>query len=184
MTSRVRFLNREEYQQAERRRLDAIRDVGLTEIIFGHLSSWDKARQRHLIGMDIIVPGSIWECWHMFNPFKKEHQHRRIHALNCIEHGCYNPREHILSKKYWIDWSHLRPPLCVKTPNGHNWIVDSVDHNGNDWLVQDVTLGDYTSITCTPAVKVDGYHGQLEMGMFTFDQSSPHANGTTYGEPA
>jgi hypothetical protein len=79
-----------------------------------------------------------------------------------------------LSVHYWRDWSDKRPPICVVCPNGEWWEVDRKSSNGEGWIV----TGELPTITCSPSIVVDGYHGFLRAGEFTPDLEGRGPGGT------
>lgn len=97
----------------------------------------------------------MWECPWYHDPQNPEDAIARENALAQPEKRWY------LSKFYWKDWSDKRPPLCVLTPNGKEWVVDAVSSNGDGWQVS--FMGDWREgkIICTPSIQVPGYHGFL-----------------------
>lgn len=183
MACRVRFLNRTEYATLERQRIAAQTELN-AETPNGDLEDpkdWPLYRKK--IDMDIIPPGSIWECPWIFNPKKYAHRARRELAMRQIADGTWCDRDNYLSKYYWAQWSHRRPPLCLKTPNGVWWMVDRVAENNAGWMVTRISPGDYDHITCSPGVTVPGYSGQLRGGVFSDNVLSPHVHGTVNDIP-
>jgi hypothetical protein len=103
----------------------------------------------------------MWYCPWYYDPKDPEDVPTRERALQYYRD---NPKgKHFLSPFYWRDWSDKRPPICVMTPNGHEWIVDQVSTNGQGWTV----TGEAPNITCHPSIQVPGYHGFLRNGEFT-----------------
>ena len=70
-----------------------------------------------------------------------------------------------LAEGFWKDNADKRPPICVVTPSGSDWVVDAGSTNGDGWVV----TGDAPNITCSPSIVVPGYHGFLKNGVFTDD---------------
>lgn len=185
MTYRIKFLDRETYARLEKQRLDEIHDWLRAYPNWMNNSvgpNWPTERSR--ISYDVVPPGSLWECWWEFNPDKKAQQLRRDRALKSIYEGSWQDQNQTLSSQYWLNWSHKRPPVRVKTPNGVIWSIDFVASSGPGWTVSDCNRGDYGSITVSPSVCVKGYTGHLLMGQFSFDHASPYPNGTVNGRKA
>ncbi len=114
---------------------------------------------------EITGPCVMWYLPWLFDPDKAEHKVRRDMALQAIADGSFGTGEHnyYLSRFYWQDWSDKRPPLCVLTPNGKEWVVDAKSSNGEGWKV----TGTEPQISCQPSIQVDGYHGYLTNGEFS-----------------
>jgi hypothetical protein len=114
---------------------------------------------------EVVKPCPMWfATWH-FDPADPEHKIRRDAALAAIADGTFGKgeRNYYLSKFYWQQWSHLRPPISVLCPNGAEWCVDAKSSNGDGWTV----TGAPPKITCSPSILVPGYHGFLRDGVFT-----------------
>lgn len=105
----------------------------------------------------------MWYAWWYFDPDNEEHAPRRTRALENIKNGVFDRTSFMLSRFYWTDWSHIRPPISVLCPNGQEWCVDAVSSNGEGWKVE----GEVPNITASPSILVPGYHGYLCGGVFT-----------------
>lgn len=116
--------------------------------------------------------GAMWFTPYIFDPNEPKHQETRLKRLAEIAAGTF-ARTNYLSRHYWLQWSDKRPPICVRCPNGLDWLVDSKSTNGEGWEV----TGDAPIITCTPSILVPGYHGYLREGHFTDDIDGRGVNG-------
>ena len=100
------------------------------------------------------VPGDMWFASYLWDPEEDGHLKRTDQSFLSIE--------------YARDHSTKRPPLIVVCPDGTQWTVDGTASNGKDGSGWSVT-GEAPEITCTPSIKVSGYHGYLTNGVFTPD---------------
>lgn len=102
-----------------------------------------------------VPPGAMWFCPWYFDPAKAGSLAKIPERIASIE---ANPNtDHHLSIHYWRDHAHLRPPICVKAPNGHDWIVDTKSSNSSGWQVR----GEPPLLEVSPSIDVPGYHGFL-----------------------
>ncbi len=111
----------------------------------------------------IIKPGTMWYTPWIFDPSDPSEVDRRLKALERIQNGTFKGA--VLSRFYWLQWSHIRPPICVMCPNGSMWIVDQVANNGEGWQI----TGEGLNISASPSIVIPGYHGFLKNGEFTDD---------------
>lgn len=116
---------------------------------------------------EVVRPCAMWYARWYFDPENPEHKIRREKALDAIVTGTFGTgeRNYYLSRFYWEDWSHIRPPICVLCPNGDEWCVDAKSSNGEGWKV----TGSVPTITAQPSIATKGYHGFLNNGVFTGD---------------
>lgn len=107
----------------------------------------------------------MWFTPWFYDPADPEKAGRREAAMAAIADGTFGTGEHnyYLSRFYWQTWSHVRPPICVLTPNGKEWCIDAKSSNGEGWQV----IGEPPRITCSPSIQVPGYHGFLRDGVFS-----------------
>lgn len=151
------FLNREEMSAAQDARFALARAREKDPAWLGaNNSAYGWAR----LG-EVVAPCAMWYAFWLFDP--SENADRRDRALAQIAAGTFDAAESYLSRFYWQQWSHKRPPISVLCPNGAEWIVDSKSSNGDGWQV----MGDAPRITCSPSIAVPGYHGFLRDGIFT-----------------
>jgi len=111
----------------------------------------------------IIKPGTMWYTPWIFDPQNPDDEERRTKALERIQNGTFKGT--MLSRFYWLEHSHKRPPICVMCPNGSMWIIDQVATNGEGWKI----TGEGLNLTAMPSIVVPGYHGWLKNGEFTDD---------------
>lgn len=157
------FLDRFQYQQAENQRIALARARDIDE-------AWKQANNATYGWArlnEVIRPCAMWFSTYLFDPEDAEHRIRREKALAAIADGTFGTgeRNYYLSRFYWQDWSHIRPPITVSCPNGDYWTIDSKSSNGEGWKV----TGDVPTITAQPSIATKGYHGFLNSGVFTAD---------------
>lgn len=140
------LLSREEFRAAEDARMALARS---------------KPKGEGASVREILKPGAMWFAHWFFDPQDPEHASRRDKALASFKAG--EKSRWYLSQMYWEQWSAKRSPICVLTPSGVEWCVDSVASNGPGWTV----TGDAPLITCAPSIDVPGYHGFLRNGEFS-----------------
>ncbi len=139
-----------------------------------HAAMGDDAVARGLYRNDrtVFLPGMAWFMDWYFDPTGER--------VKVGKHVIYKEKpadpskSHILSIHYWQDHADHRPPICVVTPSGHEWVIDAPASNGTVWTV----TGPLESLTCSPSIVVPGYHGYLRNGEFTPDiegQSQPRS---------
>lgn len=82
-----------------------------------------------------------------------------------------NPRaSSFLSRFYRDNWLGKRDPLCVRLPNGRDWIIDAKADNGEGWSV----TGNAPNITCSPSIHAGDYHSFLVNGVLGEDTNCRH----------
>lgn len=155
------FLNDEQFRIAEnsRQALGKTRDKD---------DDWKKTNNSEYGWAklcEVTGPCPMWYVPWYYDPGDPEKGIRRDAALSAIADGSFGTgeRNYYLSKFYWQQWSHIRPPICVLCPNGAEWCVDAKSSNGEGWNV----TGEPPLLTCTPSILVPGYHGFLQNGVFT-----------------
>lgn len=156
-----RFLDEAEFRKADDARLALAKRRGDdARWLADNNSTYGYASLKEVTG-----PCVMWFATWYFNPINPEHELRREAALRAITEGHFGKgeRNYYLSRFYWQDWSDKRPPICVMCPNGAEWCVDSKSSNGEGWKV----TGDPPLITCQPSILVPGYHGFLNLGVFS-----------------
>lgn len=157
--TRVTFVTPEEFRGLEDKRLAlAHARSNDREWLRANNSTYGWAR------IDEVGPQCLmWYTPWYFDPSDPEDKPKRDRALEALRNGTFDKSHQYLSRFYWQDWSHKRPPICVLTPNGKEWCVDACSSNGEGWQV----TGEPPSITCEPSIQVTGYHGYLRNGEFT-----------------
>jgi len=128
-----------------------------------YLAMGDDAVKRGLWRNDpsVFLPGMAWyQNWY-YDP------------SGTLERSMCERGDSFLSVHYWEMWSHIRPPICVVCPNGETWEIDRRSSNGSGWVV----TGDFPTLTCSPSIVVEGYHGFLQGGQFTPDLEGRGPNG-------
>ncbi len=78
-----------------------------------------------------------------------------------------------LAENYGRDWYRKRPPICVRLPDGKDWVVDSRSTGGGGWVI----TGEVPNITASPSILTETYHGFLHNGVLSND-----LEGRTYDE--
>jgi hypothetical protein len=108
----------------------------------------------------IFTPGMAWFQPFYFDPFGELKAFKRsgFRETPMCERG-----DPFLSVHYWRDWADKRAPICVVGPNGEQWEVDRKSSNGDGWIV----TGELPTISCSPSIVLNGYHGYLRNGEFT-----------------
>lgn len=153
---KVRLLTAKEFSEAEDARMALAKKRGADpEWLAANKVTYGWASM-----VDIVGPGAMWETPWYFDPKDPEDQSRREYALAHLDE-----KNVYLSKFYWQQWSHIRPPLSVLCPNGVEWCIDACASNGPGWTV----TGTAPLVTCSPSISVPGYHGWLKNGEFTDD---------------
>lgn len=95
-------------------------------------------------------PGCMWYVPWFFDPAKDY-----IKVLEQSRFSIYYKQNHAMN----------RPPICVKCPDGRDWMIDMKSSNGEGWKV----TGEPPFITCSPSIDTGTYHGFLQNGVFTDD---------------
>lgn len=122
----------------------------------------------------VFLPGMAWTMPWVYDP-TGERERRGEHVIfKEARKGTIG----FLSKYYWDDWSHIRPPMSVVCPNGEVWEIDRRSKNGDGWSV----TGEFPLITCMPSIVVYGYHGWLKDGEFSEDLEGRGPNGLVLKE--
>lgn len=112
----------------------------------------------------VFPAGSAWyQPWY-FDPEKREQD-----ALIKRRPIDIDDPNGLLSPHYWSKWAGSRPPICIVCPNGELWEIDRRSRNGQGWVVSGNLDGPRPTITCSPSIVVDGYHGWLNDGVFSED---------------
>lgn len=110
-------------------------------------------------------PGDAWLCPWIFDPARDDAAAKISAHMALISAGTIRERSY-LSKYYWVQWAHIRPPIIVVCPDGTTWCVDARSSSGYGWEV----TGLFPNITCTPSIDCrprGTYHGYLRDGVFT-----------------
>jgi hypothetical protein len=147
------FLDHQQHRDAEQRRMTLAKQRESDP-------AWMKANNATWARLDeVVAPCAMWFGYWLFDPEDPEHARCRAAALAAIADGSFGKpeRNYYLSRFYWTQWSDKRPPICVLTPNGKEWVVDAKSSNGEGWQVQ----GDPPLLVVTPSIDVPGFHGFL-----------------------
>ncbi len=152
---KLKFLTREEFRAADDARMALAETRGNDpEWIVANRATYGYAKLDEITG-----PNVMWECPWYHDPEDPTDAGVRERALAWYSDP--SKGNSFLSRFYWKDWSHIRPPLTVLCPNGAEWTVDQVSSNGEGWTV--TFEGDWKDglISCSPSIQVPGYHGFL-----------------------
>lgn len=177
MTVQVQYKDRTAFRMLDSERMTKCNKIDPT------LPEVERQKLVSQYWRECYTPGMLYEAPWYYDPGSSAKAERRRSAIRSIEAGTFDDKIAFLSRHYWMQWSHIRPPLIVICPNGEIWCPDQVSSNGTGWEVTDCDLHDYDRITCSPSIVVPGYHGFLRNGVFTADMDSPHPNGTRGGVP-
>lgn len=138
---KIRYLNKEEFSAANEARMALAR----------------KRNDGKGASLFEITGGGVG--WYSYWYYHAHEEDREEWVIRERARAKTDAKMSFLSKHYWNDWSHTRPPISVLCPNGMEWCVDQVSSNGTGWVVTG-SLEDGT-LTASPSIDVPGYHGWL-----------------------
>ncbi len=97
------------------------------------------------------IPGMMWEVPWYYDPVRDAA--RLPERLRFAREG----KSSVLSVRYYERDAATRAPVCVVTPNGDEWCIDSIARNGPGWACDGVP----PLLVCSPSIQTPNYHGWL-----------------------
>lgn len=101
---------------------------------------------------DVATSGAMWYCPWLVEDTEKESRSSSM-----------------LSDNYLLNVGNKRAPICVRLPNGSDWVVDAKASNAIDGSSGWSVTGDPPNLTATPSIDAGSYHSWLTDGILGAD---------------